>query len=52
MDFLPKILDQYVVSHSEDEPVLLQQLNKETWQKILVPRMLSGHYQGRVLAML
>ena len=52
MDFLPKILDQYVVSHSEDEPVLLQQLNKETWQKILVPRMLSGHYQGRILAML
>ena len=52
MDFLPKTLDQYVVSHSEDEPELLQQLNKETWQKILVPRMLSGHYQGRILAML
>ena len=52
MDFLPKTLDQYVVSHSEDEPELLQELNKETWQKILVPRMLSGHYQGRILAML
>lgn len=52
MDFLPKNLDQYVVLHSEDEPELLQQLNKETWQKILVPRMLSGHYQGRILAML
>ena len=52
MDFLPKTLHQYLVSHSEDEPELLQQLNKETWQKILVPRMLSGHYQGRILAML
>jgi len=52
MDFLPKILHQYLVSHSEDEPEILQQLNKETWQKILVPRMLSGHYQGRILAML
>ncbi len=52
MDFLPKTLDQYVVSHSQDEPELLQQLSKETWQKILAPRMLSGHYQGRILAML
>ena len=52
MDFLPKKIDQYVVEHSEEEPKLLQQLNKETWQKVLVPRMLSGHYQGRLLAML
>jgi len=52
MDFLPKKIDQYVVAHSEEEPKLLQQLTKETWQKILVPRMLSGHYQGRLLAML
>ena len=52
MEFLPKKIDQYVVAHSEEEPKLLQQLNKETWQKILVPRMLSGHYQGRLLAML
>lgn len=52
MEFLPKIIDEYVVAHSQDEPKLLQQLNKETWQKILAPRMLSGHYQGRVLALL
>ena len=52
MDFLHKTIDEYVVAHSEDEPKLLQQLKKETWQKILVPRMLSGHYQGRILAML
>jgi len=52
MDFLPKKIDEYAVAHSQDEPELLQQLNKETWQKILVPRMLSGHFQGRILAML
>ena len=52
MDFLPEKVDTYVIAHSEDEPELLQQLNRETWQKVLVPRMLSGHYQGRLLAML
>jgi len=52
MEFIPKELDNYVVSHSEDEPELLQQLNRETHQKILQPRMLSGHFQGRVLSML
>lgn len=52
MDFLPKKIDQYVVAHSQKEPLLLQQLSKETWQKVLAPRMLSGHLQGRVLSML
>ena len=52
MHFIPEDLDDYVVAHSEDEPELLQQLNRETYQKILQPRMLSGHYQGRVLSMI
>jgi len=52
MDFLPDKIDDYVVKHSQKEPILLQQLNKETWQKILNPRMLSGAFQGRVLAMI
>jgi predicted O-methyltransferase YrrM len=52
MHFIPEALDHYVVKHSEDEPELLQQLNRETYQKILQPRMLSGHYQGRVLSMI
>lgn len=52
MHFIPEELDSYVVQHSEDEPELLQQLNRETYQKILQPRMLSGHYQGRVLSMI
>ena len=52
MHFIPKKLDTYVVTHSQDEPELLKQLNRETYQKILQPRMLSGHYQGRLLSML
>lgn len=52
MHFLPENIDNYAINHSEDEPQLLKELNKETWQKVLVPRMLSGHYQGRFLSML
>jgi predicted O-methyltransferase YrrM len=52
MHFLSDELDHYVTDHSENEPELLAQLNKETHQKILQPRMLSGHFQGRVLSMI
>ncbi|MEH6407306.1 MAG: O-methyltransferase [Leeuwenhoekiella sp.] len=52
MHFLPEKLDDYVVANSQKEPELLQQLRRETYQKILQPRMLSGHYQGRLLSML
>ena len=52
MSFLPEKIDNYVVNHSQKEPEFLQQLNKETWQKVLNPRMLSGGYQGRILSMI
>lgn len=52
MNFLPEKIDTYAVDHSQQEPELLQQLSRETWQKVLAPRMLSGHYQGRVLSIL
>lgn len=52
MHFLPEDLDDYVVAHTEAEPNLLQQLTRETYQKILQPIMLSGSYQGRVLSMI
>jgi len=52
MHFISEKLDGYVVRHSEDEPPLLKALTRETYQKILQPRMLSGHYQGRVLSVL
>ena len=52
MHFLPEKIDDYVVSHSQNEPQILQELSKETWQKVLNPRMLSGAFQGRVLSMI
>lgn len=52
MHFLPENIDEYVVAHSAEEPAHLQALTRETYQKILQPRMLSGAYQGRVLSMI
>lgn len=52
MHFLPKKLDDYIVNHSQEEPELLKQLSRETYQKVLQPIMLSGPYQGRVLSMI
>ncbi len=52
MDFVDKKIMEYVINNSEDEPELLKELAKETYQKILQPRMLSGHPQGRILSLL
>lgn len=52
MHFISDELDSYISLHSENEPSLLAELNRETHQKILKPRMLSGHFQGRVLSMI
>jgi caffeoyl-CoA O-methyltransferase len=52
MHFISEELEDYVAQHSQDEPELLAALNKETHQKVLHSRMLSGHLQGRVLSML
>ena len=52
MNLISDKIDEYVVANSQVEPVLLKELNKETWQKVLNPRMLSGSYQGRLIAMI
>lgn len=52
MHFISEKLDDYIVEHSQAEPQLLQELNRETWQKVLAPRMLSGHFQGRILSII
>ncbi|WP_281755903.1 O-methyltransferase [Neptunitalea chrysea] len=52
MHFLPESLEQYVTDHSENEPEVLQELVRETHLKVLQPRMLSGHFQGRLLSIL
>ena len=52
MHFISDDLQTYVSNHSSNEPLLLSQLDKETHQKVLQPRMLSGHFQGRFLSLL
>lgn len=52
MNFIPDALDEYAVNHTQAEPELLSRLSRETHQKVLQPRMLSGHYQGRLLSVL
>ena len=52
MNFLPGKIDEYVVDNSQKEPQILQELTKETWQRALNPRMLSGAFQGRILSMI
>ena len=52
MHFLPEAIDQYILEHSAKEPEFLAKLNRETNQKVLQPRMLSGNYQGRILSLI
>lgn len=51
MDFISADLATYVEAHTSPESELLRRLNRNTHAQILRPRMLSGHIQGRLLAM-
>lgn len=52
MHFLPEKIENYATQHSENEPELLQELSRRTHLNVLQPRMLSGHFQGRILSLL
>ena len=52
MHFLSDALEGYIRDQSEDEPKLLQELTRETHLKVVQPRMITGHFQGRVLSLL
>lgn len=52
MEFIDSKLDDYICAHTENESELLNELNRKTHLSVLQPRMLSGHFQGRVLSML
>lgn len=51
MDFLPEYIEGYASRYTEDESDDLKELSRETHLKILNPRMLSGHLQGRILSL-
>ncbi|MFL2633644.1 MAG: O-methyltransferase [Candidatus Marisimplicoccus sp.] len=52
MEFISEKIAEYLLQNSDKEPEILSKLNKETHQKILQPRMLSGHLQGRFLSLI
>ncbi|MEM8929163.1 MAG: O-methyltransferase [Bacteroidota bacterium] len=52
MHFLSHSLENYIAEHSQKEPPLLTELTRETHLKVVRPRMITGHYQGRVLSLL
>ncbi len=45
-------LEEYILNHCDPESEILYELNRQTNLKMLYPRILSGHLQGRVLAMM
>jgi predicted O-methyltransferase YrrM len=51
MEFIAQELDNYVCSNTSEESELLKRINRETHLEVIQPRMLSGHFQGRVLSM-
>jgi len=52
MHFLSEDLENYANEHTDNEPILLQELSKRTHLTVLQPRMISGHLQGRFLSLL
>ena len=52
MSLINDDLQNLLLQYCEPENQLLQQIDRETNLKVLMPRMISGHYQGRVLSML
>lgn len=50
MNFLSEDIEKYVKDHTSPESPILKKINRETHARVLMPRMLSGHVQGRILA--
>lgn len=52
MEIVNQQIEEYARLMSEPESDLLKKLNRETHAMVLQPRMLSGHLQGRLLALI
>ncbi len=52
MEIVEPSLNQYAEAHTSPESELLKRINRETYAEVLMPRMLSGHLQGRLLSMI
>ena len=45
-------LEQYILDNTKPEEALMHQLERETYLRVINPRMISGHLQGKLLEML
>ena len=52
MNYINEHLEDYIIKHSQQEPRILKDLNRETNLKVLQPRMISGAHQGRLLSII
>lgn len=52
MNFIEERVEEYSMLHTTKESELLNKIDRETHLEVLRPRMLSGHFQGRILSML
>ena len=52
MNFIDERIEEYALAHSKKQSQLLMDLERETNTSVLMPRMISGHLQGRILSFL
>jgi len=52
MEFIPESIDDYCRDHTSPESALLKKINRDTHAEVLMPRMVSGHLQGRFLSLI
>lgn len=52
MELIPASIDDYCRDHTSPEGALLKRINRDTHAEVLMPRMVSGHLQGRFLALI
>ncbi len=52
MDFINEEIEKYCFNHSQNDGPLLQKLERETYEKLEIPQMITGRIEGRFLKFL
>ncbi len=52
MEFIEPRLSEYSEDHTSPESDLLKKISRDTHARVMMPRMLSGHLQGKFLSMI
>lgn len=51
MNFIDQSIQEYSEQHTSPQSHLLNKIERDTYANVILPRMLSGHLQGRILSM-